>query len=480
MNCEERLAAFCSMLDGQGSRAERSEARRHVAECASCRAEAERLGHLHELLADERRRRAGWLAPGESPAAPSLAEQAASRAVQPSSVWPGIAIAAACAALWILGLALERPWRALPRLAVLAGDVAVNGRPARNEQLLPVGSELAVGESGSATLRYGDGAWLRLGARGRLQVSGGGRTARSLRLEFGQMQAELAEDMRAVELTSDLGGVRAAGAVFELSISPILEGAALDTPRTLRVAVARGEVRFTLPEARGGGVLVVPSGLSLRRIEGLRRPETPRPLLAAEWQRMLGFKSAPVFADNTLPADKVPAGVWVPRWPGRNGPTPGSRAGVGLYWSQKLGGLALSDGADRSGETWCYDARADRWRSVSGVASVAEGEGGEDGGAGRIRLLQAAGPPASREGAALAYSPKADAVVLVGGRGGENETWVYRCAEGRWTRLSPENNLPPRMRHGLGYDPAADLFVAYGGEGPGGILDDVWVFRLER
>jgi hypothetical protein len=459
VSCEEHLAAFCAGLDGSASRSERAEARRHVAGCASCRAESERLAELHELLEAERRRRADWLGGPAEPARPPAGLS-----------WLAPTLVAAAAALFATGLSLEKPWRELPRLAVLAGDAAVDGRPAHSGQRLPVGTAVTVGQRGSATVHYSDGSWLRIEEQSELLVAGEVRGRRCLQLGFGRVLVEIPADARPVVIASDLGGVRAAGAVFELSVSPIYTGAARATPSSLRLAVARGKA--DLEQAGTGNRWAIPAGLSARSILGTSSIETPQPLLAAEWQRMLKLDAAPAFADNTLAAEKVPPGVWVPRWPGRNGPTPGSHAGARMVVSRELAGCVLSGGRFTDGG-WCYDARADRWRSLTG-SQVRPPEAGDG-----PKAPGTPQPPAGHQGTAMAYSPKADAVLLFGGgdRAG-SETWVYRPREGRWQQLAPANNPPPRKRHALCYDPAADLFVTCGGEGPGGTLDDVWVFRL--
>jgi len=502
VTCEESLAALCAGMDGEAGREELAEARRHIAGCASCRAEAGRLGKLDALLAAERRRRARWLA-----AAPVRA------GVQ---FWLGPALAASAAALFAAGLCLERPWKTAPRLAVFAGEVTVNGRPARSDQRLPVGSKVTVGEVGSATLRYRDGTQLALSEKSELTYLGPGRGARSCRLAFGRVLAKVTENAGGLEISSDLGRARVLGTVFELCVSPILAGAAMDTPRTLRLAVARGRVELLLP-GQPPARQVIPAGLAAKVIEGLPRVRGCEPLPAAEWQGLLGLDSAPDFADARLPAEKVPAGAWVPRWPGRHGPTPGSRTCARMAYSAELGGGVLLESfvgearrrAAADGGTWLYDARADRWKqptaAVGGRWSVTANQGEcwdsrrgrflclrSDGPDGTVRIssrlpedrglqpidLRSSGAPGARDYFAADYSPKADAVLLYGGAGGNSETWAYRCAADAWERLSPANNPPPRERHALYYDPSADLFVIYGGEGPGGVYDDVWVFRL--
>jgi len=532
--CEEHLAAYCAGLDGLPPRRERAEARRHFDGCASCRAEAERLGQLHDLLDAERVRRAGWLG-GQSVAAAGKPRGGGWRLAT--------LLAAAAAALLTAGLLLERPWRSLPSVAVIVGEASVDGRPARTGQVLRVGSSVAVPAGSSVNLHYADGTWLALSGAGKLRVGGGPGGGRDLDLDVGQILVRIPADAPAVGIDCDLGRVRAEASAFEMALTAILEGAAIDTPRTLRLAVAEGTAALDLPMARGGERVIVPAGLSVVRIEGLDRVETPKPLLSAEWQRLRKDNRVPAFADSELPAEKVPPGAWVPRWPGRRGPVPGSRSPARMLYVPELGGGLLPGGGDELDPAWCYEARADRWRMLAAkdraprlpAAGASEAgpwifwhsvpdrglrslplktppfrrDGGEaamcwDARRERVLLLRWPGEgapaetwsclgsggtwvnlrtapvPACRGQGAMDYSPRADAVLFSGGLGTESETWTYRCGANRWERLAPAANPPPRRRHALYYDPQADLFVTYGGEGPGGTRDDVWVFRLSE
>jgi hypothetical protein len=132
-----------------------------------------------------------------------------------------------------------------------------------------------------------------------------------------------------------------------------------------------------------------------------------------------------------------------------------------MCWDSRRGRILLlrcparADSADTPVQMWSYIPATNAWSD-----------------------LKPANLPGNRDHGALDYSIRADAVLLYGGGGANNETWAFRCGENRWEQLDPANNPPPRTRHALYYDPAADLFVAYGGDGPGGIRDDVWVFRL--
>lgn len=453
-------------------------------------------------------------------------------AAKPGSSRPwiilGLMLAAAAATLFGAGLQLEQPWRATPRLAAFAGNVTIDGRPARADTRLPRGAKLAIsGEgTGSAMLRYEDGTRVSLSGRGELSAAGISGGVRALRLEHGQLRVVGGDGdaSAAIEIASPLGRVRAAGATFELTVSAPATGAAAGTPRSLTLAVARGRTELTAAgrAERADAVQTVRAGLRARVIEDLGRVESIEPMLSAEWERLTVPATIPRFTDSKLPAGEVPAGVWVPRWPGRNGPGPGSRLRARMSYRPDLSAGALEPTRDNPA-LWCYDAAADRWRdaSAAGARPLADSTHPEavpdvrglvevarclDSRRGRVLLLAAPAPgdppgtpaalwsysttsrewrktetpsgPATRMRGSMAYSAKADAVLFFGGRGSEGETWVLRPATERWERVEPQASPPPRAGGALYYDPAADLFVLFGGAGLDAPRSDVWVFRM--
>ena len=92
------------------------------------------------------------------------------------------------------------------------------------------------------------------------------------------------------------------------------------------------------------------------------------------------------------------------------------------------------------------------------------------------------GSPPPLVGAALAYDPSSDSVILFGGENGgeqdQNQTWSYH--DHIWTNLtSSAGPAPqPRIYPGLATDPSDDEIVMYGGINASGAstLWDTWTF----
>ncbi|MEZ6015064.1 MAG: hypothetical protein R3F49_08125 [Planctomycetota bacterium] len=91
-------------------------------------------------------------------------------------------------------------------------------------------------------------------------------------------------------------------------------------------------------------------------------------------------------------------------------------------------------------------------------------------------LLETAAPPGERWAMALSYDDQRDQLVVFGGGRGFylGDTWERDCVTGAWAERSPANSPPPRFRSELVYDSARHVHVLFGGEGPGGLLDDTW------
>ncbi len=385
-------------------------------------------------------------------------------------------LTAAALGLFGAGLWLAKPWSSRPRVAAFSGEVLLGEKPAEIGRVIDVGAVLRVkAADGSVTITYeDDGTILTLSGKTRLVYLGRSNRARCFTLTRGEVRVKAPEESAALRIESELGTVSAKGATFELFAAPMPVGAAIDTPRVLRLVVGAGWARFRVA-GEGGAAETIPAGVAARIMEGQSRVllgsrrgsggKRQDGLFAVEWQRMIG--RVPQFANAELPAGEVPPGVWVPRRPGRNGAVPGSRTRVKMLYVPLLGGVLSADGGSDEG-SWCYDARRDSWKRQDPPA---------------VRVEETAGRkppslPSDCRAAPVAHSPKANAFLLYGRVGEGAETWVYRNAEKRWRRLSPRANPPPRTRHALYYDPSADLFVLYGGDAGGRAYDDVWVFRL--
>jgi hypothetical protein len=355
-----------------------------------------------------------------------------------------------------------------PRNSVVSGSEAVqlNGRAAAVDARVPVGATLGVAPGGAVTVRYGKGCSFTLSGKARFGYAGRTRAEHRFLLEHGKVFLRVADDGPDTLIRSGLGTVRCPGGTFEVYATAAPVGIAIDTPRILRVSVAEGTAGVRVAGHPAESELV-PSGVKAEVLEGEPRIILRGGLGRGEWKLLAGSERR--FADAELPAAEIPSGVWVPRNPGRKGPTPGSRTKVRMFYSSELsGGILLPDLEDR--DAWRYSAAEDRWHRLvpEKLAKLR-----------RPDSRTAPDPPEGSSGAAIAYSPRAAAFLLYGRVGRGAETWVCRDSEGAWRRLRPAANPPPRTRHAMYYDAAADLFVLYGGDAHGRAHDDTWVFRLK-
>jgi len=94
------------------------------------------------------------------------------------------------------------------------------------------------------------------------------------------------------------------------------------------------------------------------------------------------------------------------------------------------------------------------------------------------RLANVTGPSA-RWGAAMAYDPDLNALILFGGTNGTgalDDTWEF--VNTTWTQLSPSVSPSPRWGATFAWDAASDELVLFGGYGASGQagLSDTWTF----
>jgi len=109
------------------------------------------------------------------------------------------------------------------------------------------------------------------------------------------------------------------------------------------------------------------------------------------------------------------------------------------------GGTDLNDGTTVLSDLWAYDYGSNTWTERH--------------------------PPVSPPGhhfPALVYVPTTDRVILFGGfrQGFEalfNDTWAYDYRRNRWTDLHPRNPPAPRAYHLMGFEPATNRLVMFGG-----------------
>jgi hypothetical protein len=151
--------------------------------------------------------------------------------------------------------------------------------------------------------------------------------------------------------------------------------------------------------------------------------------------------------------------TWVLRseeWVRVYGVGPGPRAEAAVAYDSRRGRtvmfggrLTSPGGVTRLGDTWEWDGL--RW-----IRSSTSG-------------------PTPRSGAAMAWHPELQAVVLFGGSGGPlGDTWSW---DGRaWTRL-PIPPAPGRFNTVMAWDPSSRRLVRFGGWNGTGRTSDTWELR---
>jgi N-acetylneuraminic acid mutarotase len=103
-----------------------------------------------------------------------------------------------------------------------------------------------------------------------------------------------------------------------------------------------------------------------------------------------------------------------------------------------------------------------------------------DPGSGDWKKLNSTGDvPPALYGAALAYDPSAEDFVLFAGQGSTSSfsdaTYAYTPATGQWARLATPPSPPPaRTAPGVSYDPVDNSFIVFGGWTGSVFLDDTW------
>lgn len=166
-----------------------------------------------------------------------------------------------------------------------------------------------------------------------------------------------------------------------------------------------------------------------------------------------------LFGDGSSPPAML-ADTWIlraHRWIAAPDGGPSPRAEAAIAHDPRRGRTVLFGGrftdgdgrVSRLGDTWEWDG--ERWTRVSTL-----------------------GPPA-RSGAAMAWHPGLDAVVLFGGSGGPlGDTWSW---DGRaWTPL-PVPPAPGRFNTVMAWDPSARRLARFGGWDGKGRTSDTWELR---
>ncbi len=155
--------------------------------------------------------------------------------------------------------------------------------------------------------------------------------------------------------------------------------------------------------------------------------------------------------------------AWTPMHPS---PHPSGRESAGLTYNVVSDRLVLFGGytGSESNETWSYDLNSDTWA-----------------------LMHPASAPSPRHYLPLAYDIAADRIVLVGGSTATgapfNDTWTYDLGTDTWTNQNPAVRPPARSEHAMAYSSKADKVVVFGGltRTPGGAEirnNDTWTYDL--
>ena len=118
-----------------------------------------------------------------------------------------------------------------------------------------------------------------------------------------------------------------------------------------------------------------------------------------------------------------------------------------------FGGYDLN--TNRTNDVWEYDAATRTWANVSGPG------------------------PSARQGAAMAYDPLRDRILLFGGTDDAGavlgDTWQWDTVAKTWSQLSLSPSPPARVGSRMVYDVANDRFVMQGGlSSASGLLSDTW------
>jgi hypothetical protein len=375
-------------------------------------------------------------------------------------------LAVAAGGLLLAGGLLHRRAGARPSLKVVSPGTRLGRDPAVRNARLRVGRALTVkGHDRGAALTDGRGGTLTLSGKARLFYAGRGRAGPRYLLSHGTAFARCTRGRGRLTVITPLGEVTIGDGLAEVRVSQPGVGLASETPRVLWVSVAEGRARVAPRGSRPAAP--VPAGVALEVRQGDQRPRPGRRLTPGEWQRLSGSPAS--FADPETPLPELPAYTWAPRCPGRRGPTPGSRPQAELRYVRELGGCLLAGrpGAPEAG--WVYDAGADRWTPLDAAGLADATEPGN--------RPPPSTPPGAHHGAVAGVSGQGPFLYYGGVGEGDGETWLLPRGAGEWRRLEPAANPPPRADAGLGYDPAAGVFVLFGGAVGGQPLDDVWVLR---
>jgi len=153
------------------------------------------------------------------------------------------------------------------------------------------------------------------------------------------------------------------------------------------------------------------------------------------------------------------------------GAKPSGRLSPAFAYSAPAHAAVMFGGAARN-DTWALDAETQTW-----VQMLPDGAAGSP-------------PRRSEVNNSMVYDSVNDAFVLFGGRCGNDtgcsgvaygrrlgDTWIYRLATNKWTRVSPAVSPANREQHTMSFDAANGVVVLYGGWADTA-MNDVWVYDV--
>ena len=129
-----------------------------------------------------------------------------------------------------------------------------------------------------------------------------------------------------------------------------------------------------------------------------------------------------------------------------------------------------------------YDPISKRIILFGGWSESAVGVGADtwawDGSAGTALCGASGGPscgPAASQGAALAYDPASQKLILFGGDG-SNDTWSFDGSTNSWSQLRPQTS--PSSRSDAGFSSDGQHLLLFGGDGAcGSFCSDTWLWN---
>ena len=99
------------------------------------------------------------------------------------------------------------------------------------------------------------------------------------------------------------------------------------------------------------------------------------------------------------------------------------------------------------------------------------------------RLTPSGGAPSGRSGAAMAFDPTTQRLIIFGGQDGRvalDETWAYSPSADTWIKLDPTGSTPPtRCNFSMVWDPVSQRAIMFGGAkdvANSQLLNDTWAY----